>query len=134
MKKLDNYRRALASLEKIYEYEEPYGQIELAGIVALFETSFELAWKAMKETLAYSGYPEGQTGSPRTVLKTAFKVGMIDDEALWLEALVARNNVSHSYNAEVALEIARKTKESYYPMLRRVLDAIECDWPLGDRD
>lgn len=41
MKKLDNFQRALASLEKAYDYNEPYGQIELAGIVALFEASFE---------------------------------------------------------------------------------------------
>ena len=130
MRKLDNYRRALDSLEQAYAYEEPYGQIELAGIVALFETCFELAWKAMKETLTYYGYAEGQTGSPRTVLKTAFKAGMVDDEGAWLEALADRNNVSHSYNAEVALAIARKAKATYYPLFCRLAEALGRDWPL----
>lgn len=52
----------------------------------------------MKELLEYHGFNEAATGSPRTVIKTAYLAGMIDDEEAWLKALVARNNVSHSYN------------------------------------
>ena len=51
---------------------------------------------SMKEILGNNGYAEGATGSPKTILKTAFSAGMITDEALWLDALVSRNNVAHA--------------------------------------
>lgn len=37
-----------------------------------------------------NGAPEGKTGSPKLILKTAYQMGMIQDEQLWLEALQAR--------------------------------------------
>ena len=63
-------------------------------MVGLYEICFEQSWKAMKELLENFGYAEGATGSPRTILKTAYKAGMISDEELWLDALVSRNNVA----------------------------------------
>lgn len=47
------------------------------------------------------------------VLKTAYKAGMISDETLWLKALQERNNVTYSYNREIALEIVRLTKRNF---------------------
>ena len=49
-------------------------------MVALYALCFEQAWKAMKEALESSGYPEGRTGSPKTVLKTAFAAGMTEGQ------------------------------------------------------
>ncbi|WP_346344928.1 hypothetical protein [Clostridium sp. MCC353] len=37
----------------------------------------------MKEILEAHGYEEGATGSPKTILKTAYKAGMIKNEDLW---------------------------------------------------
>ena len=100
MKKYENFKAALNNLKDIYDYEEPYSNVETAGIVGLYEICFEQAWKAMKEILENNGYAEGATGSPKTILKTAFSAGLITitDEALWLDALVSRNNVAHAYN------------------------------------
>lgn len=98
MKKNENFKAALNNLKDIYDYEEPYSNVETAGIVGLYEICFEQAWKAMKEILENNGYAEGATGSAKTILKTAFSAGMITDESLWLDALVSRNNVAHAYN------------------------------------
>ena len=68
----------------------------------------------MKEILEINGYAEGATGSPKTILKTAFKAGMINDEKMWLDALVSRNNVAHAYNEAIALDIVSQTKDQYY--------------------
>ncbi|MCI8609151.1 MAG: hypothetical protein HFE73_05860 [Firmicutes bacterium] len=38
-----------------------------------------------------------KSGSPRQVIKTAYKAGMIQDEEAWLSALSSRKNVSHTY-------------------------------------
>ncbi|MFQ9346689.1 MAG: hypothetical protein ACLR2O_16250 [Coprococcus sp.] len=41
----------------------------------------------MKEILEIHGFAEGATGSPKMILRTAYKAGMIKDEELWLSAL-----------------------------------------------
>lgn len=53
MKKVENFLRSYENLKDIFDYEEPYGNVELSGMVALFEICFEQAWKAMKETIGY---------------------------------------------------------------------------------
>ena len=55
-------------------------------------------------------------------------MGMIEDEALWLEALQARNNVAHAYNQAVALDIIQETKNNYYDMFCRLKDQMEQNW------
>ena len=128
MKKFDNLQAAIHNLKDIYSYQAPYGNVEMTGMVGLYEICFEQAWKAMKEILTYHGYAEGATGSPRTVLKTAYKAGMIADEELWLSALTSRNNVAHAYNEAVALDIIHQTKESFYDLFGKLKNGIEENW------
>ncbi len=130
MKKYDNFCRALTNLADIYRYDEPYDNVVMTGLVGLFELCFELSWKAVKEVLAQQGFPESQTGSPRQILKTAYQAGMLRDQDLWLNALAARNNVSHAYNPDVALDIIHQTKESFYGMFIDLRDEIDRNWRL----
>ena len=128
MKKFDNFFRAFYNLKDIYGYEEPYGNVEMTGLVGLYEVCFEQSWKAMKEILENAGFAEGQTGSPRQILKTAYQAGLIRDEELWISALHARNNVAHAYNKEIALDIIRETKNSFYQMFADLKMVVEEDW------
>ena len=128
MKKYENFKSALKNLGDIYNYEEPYGNVEIAGMVGLYEICFEQAWKAMKEILQNNGFAKGTTGSPKMILKTAYKAGMIDNEELWIDALISRNNVAHAYNEAIALDIIKQTKEQYYDMFVRLEQVIERDW------
>lgn len=125
MKKADNFYKALANLKLIYREEEPYDTWALAASVHLFQVCFEQAWRAMKEWLEAEGFPEAATGSPRQVLKTAYRAGLIGDEGLWLSALAARNNETHAYNEEVARAIASDTKEKFYPMFAALKEKLE---------
>ena len=68
------------------------------------------------------------TGSPKIILKTAYKAGMIKDEELWLRALQERNNVTHSYNERIALGIVMRAKESFYDMFRELKKEIDKNW------
>lgn len=128
MKKYENFCNAFNNLKDIYDYEEPFGNVELTGLVGLFEACFEQSWKAMKELLEQSGYDSAQTGSPRHIIKTAYQATMIDDEELWLAALVSRNNVAHAYNKDVALDIIYDTKEKYYQMFEALKMKLEDNW------
>ena len=128
MKKYENFLSAFHNLKDVHDYEEPYGNVELTGLVGMYGVCFELSWKVMKEILEKSGFEEGKTGSPRQIMKTAYQADLIQDEDLWLAALVSRNNVSHSYNKDIALDIIRDTKEKYYEMFRKLVEQIETNW------
>ena len=128
MKKFENFQAALKNLKDIYSYQEPYGNVVITGMVGLYEICFEQSWKAMKEILETHGYAEGATGSPRMILKTAYKAGMITDEELWISALVSRNNVAHAYNERIAMDIINQTKEKYYDMFVQLSQTIEQNW------
>ena len=59
----------------------------LSGTSAKFSITFDLAWKVMKDILVqYYAITGFVTGSPREVLREAFKANLISDEA-WMEML-----------------------------------------------
>ena len=87
MKKYENFCSALTNMQEIYNYDEPYDTVILTGLVGLYEVCFEQAWKLIKAVLEMHGYEQSATGSPKTILKTAYEAGMIKDETLWLKAL-----------------------------------------------
>lgn len=129
MKKYDNFCSALSNMRQIYKYTEPYDDtVILTGLVGLYEICFEQSWKMMKEILSMHGYEASATGSPKIILKTAYQAGMIKDEELWLRALQERNNVAHSYNEDIALEIVSQAKESFYAMFCNLKNEIDANW------
>ena len=128
MRKYENFCQALSNMKEIYNYEEPYDTVVLTGLVGLYELCFEQSWKMVKEILENHGYEEGATGSPKTILKTAYQAGMIKDEELWLHALQERNNVAHSYNQKIALEIVKMGKNNFYQMFCDLKAEIDKNW------
>ena len=82
----------------------------------------------MKEILEIHGFAEGATDSPKMILKTAYKAGMIKDEELWLSALQERNNVIHSYNRKIAMGIITQAKKKFYKMFCELKEEIDRNW------
>ena len=128
MKKYENFCASLENMKDIYNYEEPYDNVVLTGLVGLYEITFEQSWKMMKEILEIHGYEEGATGSPKIILRTAYRAGMIKNEDAWLRALQERNNVTHSYNEKIALEIVRQAKAIFYDLFVQLKDEIDKNW------
>ncbi|MGN0733723.1 MAG: HI0074 family nucleotidyltransferase substrate-binding subunit [Emergencia sp.] len=125
MKKYENFCKALQNLKDIYDYQPPYDNVVTAGLTGLYEICFELAWKAMKEFLTDQGFEECRSDSPKQIIKVAYKAGIIQDEEAWLSALSSRNNVSHAYNEDIALDIIDKTKSIYYRMFLELQKEME---------
>ncbi len=128
MKKYEKFCSALQNMKDIYKYQEPYDNVVLTGLVGLYKITFEQSWEMMKELLEAHGYEEGATGSPKIILKTAYQAGMIKDEKVWLQALQERNNVTHSYNHKIALEIVNKAKNEFYDMFCALKEEIDSVW------
>ena len=58
MRKYENFCNALSNMKDIYNYEEPYDNVVITGLVGLYEICFEQSWKMMKEILEIHGYAE----------------------------------------------------------------------------
>ena len=128
MKKYENFCVSLENMKDIYNYEEPYDNVVLTGLVGLYEITFEQSWKMMKEILEIHGFAEGATSYTKMILRTAYKAGMIKDEELWLSALQERNNVTHSYNRKIAMGIITQVKQKFYKMFCELKEEIDRNW------
>ena len=128
MSEYEKFCKSLSNMSEIYNYQEPYNNVIRMGIVWIYRITFEQSWKMMKEIFENHGYEEGATGSPKIILKTAYKAGMIKDEKLWLRALQARNNVTHSYNQNIALSIINDAKNEFYKMFTELKEEVEDGW------
>ena len=67
-----------------------------------FEFTFELAWKSVASAARLQGL---EVASPQRAWQTAFQLGWIDDDRLWLDMLEDRNRASHSYREATAEKI-----------------------------
>lgn len=112
MKKLDNYKSNLRVLERA-KAEDISNEFIKSGIIDKFYIQFELAWKTLKECLKYEGVSETTTGSPREIIKAAYKYYGELDENIWLEMLSERNDTAHIYDAEAADRLVEKILSEY---------------------
>ena len=92
----------------------------LSGTSAKFSITFELAWKVMKDVITeYYGVADFVTGSPKEVMKKAFKLGMINNDA-WMEMLKLRNLLAHDYDLSVVKEAFDKICSEYIDLLEEL--------------
>ena len=91
----------------------------LSGTVQMFNLSFDLAWKVMKDIITeYHGVLVYPTESPSEMLRMANSVGLIEDDR-WLEMLKARNNLAHDYDGELAVRYFEKITSTYDDLMER---------------
>ena len=120
---LESFGKAMAQLEAACSKEE-YNDLERAGLVQMFEFSFELAWKTLKDLIFSEGYDEK---TPRSVIRRSFEVEYLseDDAEAFLDALKKRNLLSHTYEEEVAKKALELIKKTYFPILQRTYHFLE---------
>jgi nucleotidyltransferase substrate binding protein (TIGR01987 family) len=101
-------------------------ELERAGLIQIFEYTFELAWKSLKDRLAGLGF---DPTSPRGVIRDAFSATILSeaDTTTMLEALGDRNLLAHSYDEALAAEAERLIVERYAPLLFEI-SAIATTW------
>ncbi len=116
--RLSNYNKAYRQLDDACQHTE-YNYLEVAGLVHIFEFTFELAWKTLKDLLDYEGYEEK---SPRSVIRRSFEAGYISESEaeVFLDGLQKRNLLTHTYEESIAEEAVELINNSYYPVLSKL--------------
>ena len=119
----DNFRNALDRLSQACAKRD-YSDLERAGLVQIFQFTFELSWKSLKDLLFYSGFVRT---TPRGVIRASFEAGFIDEDdcETLLDALEKRNRLCHIYLEEVAVEAEALIRDRYHPSLIRICASLE---------
>ena len=111
--RFQNFERAFKLLEDTIGIKDP-SIVERAGMVQFFEMTFELSWKLLKDFQEAEGFI---IRSPRDSIKQAFQAGFIENGHTWMDALENRNLTVHAYEEKIAIEIEKRIREEYYPIL-----------------
>lgn len=115
MKKLDNFSNCLGVLKNAdFEFAND-NEIYRTGVIGQFNLTFELAWKALQAILRIHGAEGVEIGSPREILQIGYKLGFVDDSAVWLLMLRKRNTLVHIYNENEIDEMMILIRDSFIP-------------------
>ncbi|SCX76642.1 HI0074 family nucleotidyltransferase substrate-binding subunit [Alkaliphilus peptidifermentans] len=121
--KIDDLERAIKKLHDSLSRDHTQDDIVIDATIQRFEFTYELSWKLMKAYLEYNGNLEGT--SPRKAIQESFKEGIIEDGEGWLQMLQDRNQTSHTYDEETALEIYEHIKQKYILYFNEFLNNIK---------
>lgn len=135
MKKLDNFSSCLDVLRRANFELAKENEIYRTGIIWQFNLTLELAWKALQEILKLHGAAGAETGSPREILQLGYKLGFLNDSAVWLLMLKKRNVSVHLYNEDDIDEMILLVRDSFIPAfsalektLQEKLAEVRADW------
>lgn len=135
MKKLDNFSNCLTILRNADFKLADNNDIYRTGVIGQFNLTFELAWKALQEILRLHGAEGADTGSPREILQLGYKLGFVNDSAVWLLMLKKSNTSVHIYNEQEVDEMILLIRDSFIPAfialektLMEKLAEAESDW------
>lgn len=125
MKKFENFSNCLKVLKKA-DFELTFeNEIYRTGVIAQFNLTFELSWKALQEVLRIHGVEGADVGSPREILQLAYKVGFISDSESWLLMLKKRNSSVHVYNEDDADELVSLIRDKFISAFNNLEEALK---------
>jgi nucleotidyltransferase substrate binding protein (TIGR01987 family) len=96
--------------------------IKQDAVIKRFEFTYELLWKTFKKIARLQKL---DCFGPKDCFKIAFKLGLIEDEQLFLEIIDARNKTTHVYSKEDARKIYCFVKERVVSAFDKVAKSIE---------
>lgn len=116
MKKFEQLKLLLDTMNRVYK-ESSDSEMYVSAITADFDRLFELSWKVLKEYLKELGFRAANSGSPREIIKLAYREKIINDGNFWLTMLKDRNDDSHHYNESLARAYVSRIRRDYLPFI-----------------
>jgi nucleotidyltransferase substrate binding protein (TIGR01987 family) len=121
--RFQNYSKAIHQLKKFIEKGSGLNELEEQGLIQAFEYTFELAWNLIKDYYEYQGVSNIQ-GS-RDAFRLAYNRGLISKGETWMKMIESRTMTSHTYNEEIADEIAKAVLEEYFLLFSDLFQTME---------
>lgn len=110
-----NFARAYSLLREAFE-SDSLNNLEREGAAQRFEYTFELAWKTLADRLKYGGILIPEI-SPRKIIQEAYAARYIDNPEEWLNMLVDRNRMSHTYDSKIFESVADNIRRRHLAVL-----------------
>ncbi len=112
-----NFSRAYTLLSEALDRDvEKLNELEREGAIRRFEYTFQLAWLTLKDRMEYGGIVFTEV-TPRNVIQQAFAARLIDDAEVWIDMLVDRNLMSHTYDFARFQSVLENVRRHYLPVL-----------------
>lgn len=97
----EQYNRALTRLHEVIDLDET--DVVRDSLIQRFEFTYELAWKCMFYWMKDQGEKVPEMQKP--IIQNAFRCQMISDPELWEDVKDCRDETSHTYNEDKAVEV-----------------------------
>lgn len=120
-----NFSKALAQLQKFID-KKNLNELEEQGLIQAFEYTYELAWNTIKDYYVYQGVTDIQ-GS-RDAFRMASTRGLIKNGEVWMRMIDSRVKTSHTYNEELADEIASAIFKDYHPLFIQLQTRLQVEY------
>ena len=116
IERLDIFSRALDKLSNVVTLSRQHtlNEYERDSLIKRFEFTYEMAWKLMMSYEKWSGI--SQILGSRDVIRHAAAQGLIDNGEAWLDMIDARNQTSHTYDEDMATDLADFIIHTHYPL------------------
>lgn len=120
--RFNNFEKAFNLLKSVFEEKEinELSLLEQEGVVQRFEYTYELAWKTLKDYLEYNGSLNNIDISPRNIFKEAYSAKIINSQDEFIDMMLSRNLLSHTYDFIKFKEIINKIKNNYLKILNEL--------------
>jgi len=123
---IKTFENAINTFNECFE-KKTLNSLERDWAIQRFEYTFELSWKTIKRLLDY--YQIEYENYPRNILKTAYKIWIIENIDLRFDLLDTRNELSHKYDQdeldEIFKNIITPNKESFENLLKNLNNYIK---------
>jgi nucleotidyltransferase substrate binding protein (TIGR01987 family) len=122
IQRFNNFSKALSQLRK-FIVKGDLNEFEEQGLIQAFEYTYELAWNSIKDYFEAQG--ETNINGSRDAFRLAFRRGIIKNGELWMEMIKSRILTSHTYNEDIARQIASDITEKYYPQFEKLYYTLQ---------
>ena len=117
--RFNNFSKAYKLLNSVFKERkiEELSILEQEGVIQRFEYTYELAWKTLKDYLEYNGNLNNIDITARNVFKEAYSAGIIKEQGIFIDMMLSRNLLSHTYDFARFKEIIIKIENDYLNVL-----------------
>ena len=122
--KLENLKKAYSKLSAVCDIYDGKDDIIRDSVIQRFEFTYELSHKTLLEFMKIMG-TDIENSFPRSIFRTAYANGIIDDEKLWIQIINDRNHSSHIYSESMSDEIASRIVSRYRDAFGSLIKNIE---------